>query len=75
MYKKDKERILAKFEPIIEEFNTVLTEINDLNAKYEEEYNRYTIPYHRENFDEDDEVKRNCEITLEIFYTVHTLQV
>ena len=58
MYKKDKERILAKFEPIIEEFNTVLTEINDLNAKYEEEYNRYTIPYHRENFDEDDEVKR-----------------
>ena len=33
---KDKERILAKFEPIIEEFNTVLTEINDLNAKYEE---------------------------------------
>ena len=72
---KDKERILAKFEPIIEEFNTVLTEINDLNAKYEEEYNRYTIPYHRENFDEDDEVKGNCEITLEIFYTVHTLQV
>ena len=58
MYKKDKERILAKFKPIIEEFNTVLTEINDLNAKYEEEYNRYTIPYHRENFDEDDEVKR-----------------
>ena len=58
LYKKDKERILAKFEPIIEEFNTVLTEINDLNAKYEEEYNRYTIPYHRENFDEDDEVKR-----------------
>lgn len=58
LYKKDKERILAKFKPIIEEFNTVLTEINDLNAKYEEEYNRYTIPYHRENFDEDDEVKR-----------------
>ncbi|QFR06406.1 pathogenicity island protein [Staphylococcus haemolyticus] len=58
LYKKDKERILAKFEPIIEEFNTVLTEINDLNAKYEEEYNRYTIPYHRENFDEDDEVKK-----------------
>lgn len=58
LYKKDKERILAKFEPIIEEFNTVLTEINDLNAKYEEEYNRYTIPYHRENFDENDEVKR-----------------
>ena len=28
-----------------------------------------------ENFDEDDEVKGNCEITLEIFYTVHTLQV
>ena len=58
LYKKDKEHILAKFKPIIEEFNTVLTEINDLNAKYEEEYNRYTIPYHRENFDEDDEVKR-----------------
>lgn len=58
LYQKDKERILAKFEPIIEEFNTVLTEINDLNAKYEEEYNRYTIPYHRENFDENDEVKR-----------------
>lgn len=58
LYKQDKEHILAKFKPIIEEFNTVLTEINDLNAKYEEEYNRYTIPYHRENFDEDDEVKR-----------------
>ncbi|MEJ7439145.1 pathogenicity island protein [Staphylococcus hominis] len=58
LYKKDKEKLLAKFKPIIEEFNTVLTEINDLNAKYEEEYNRYTIPYHRENFDEDDEVKR-----------------
>ena len=58
LYLEDKERILAKFKPIIEEFNTVLTEINDLNAKYEEEYNRYTIPYHKENFDEDDEVKR-----------------
>ena len=53
---------ISKIEPIVREFNKVLTEINDLNAKYEEEYNRYTIPYHRENFDEDDEVKRNCEI-------------
>ena len=70
---KDKERILAKFKPIIEEFNTVLTEINDLNAKYEEEYNRYTIPYHRKTLMKMSE--KNCEITLEIFYTVHTLQV
>lgn len=58
LYKQDKEHILAKFKPIIEEYNKVVDEINDLNSKYEEEYNRYTIPYHRENFDEDDEVKR-----------------
>lgn len=58
LYKKDKEHILAKFKPIIEEYNKVVDEINDLNSKYEEEYNRYTIPYHRENFDKDDEVKR-----------------
>ncbi|MGJ0165761.1 pathogenicity island protein [Staphylococcus hominis] len=58
LYKQDKEHILAKFKPIIEEYNKVVDEINDLNSKYEEEYNRYTIPYHRENFDKDDEVKR-----------------
>lgn len=58
LYKKDKERIFAKFEPIIEEFNKVIDEVEDLNARYKDEFMRYTNPYHIENFDEDDEVKR-----------------
>ena len=75
LYKEDKQRLLEKFYPIIEEFNKVLKEIDDLNAKYEDEYLRYANPYYNENFDEDDEVKRNCEIISEIFYIVHILQV
>ncbi|MCH4516556.1 pathogenicity island protein [Staphylococcus haemolyticus] len=58
LYQEDKERILAKFEPIIEEFNKVIDEVEDLNARYKDEFMRYTNPYHIENFDEDDEVKR-----------------
>lgn len=58
LYKEDKQRLLEKFYPIIEEFNKVLKEIDDLNAKYEDEYLRYANPYYNENFDEDDEVKR-----------------
>ena len=75
MYQEDKERILAKFEPIIEEFNKVIDEVEDLNARYKDEFMRYTNPYHIENFDEDDKVKGNCEIILEMFYIVRILQV
>lgn len=58
LYQEDKERILSKFGPIIEEFNKVIDEVEDLNARYKDEFMRYTNPYHIENFDEDDEVKR-----------------
>lgn len=34
LYKNDKERILAKFEPIIEEYNKVVDEIAALNDEY-----------------------------------------
>ena len=58
----------------MEEYNKVLKEIDELNVKYEKEYLRYANPYYNENFNEDDEVKENCEIILEIFYTVHLFQ-
>lgn len=58
LYQEDKKRILAKFGPIIEEYNKVVDEINDLNTEYEAEYLRYTNPYYKENFDKDDGVKR-----------------
>ena len=58
LYKKDKEKLLAKFYPIMEEYNKVLKEIDELNVKYEREYLRYANPYYNENFNEDDEVKR-----------------
>lgn len=58
LYKKDKEKLLAKFYPIMEEYNQLLKEVDDLNAKYENEYLRYANPYYKENFDKDDEVKR-----------------
>ena len=58
LYKEDKERILAKFGPIIEEYNKVVDEIEALNDEYEYEYLRYANPYYNENFNEDDEVKR-----------------
>ncbi|BGE83472.1 pathogenicity island protein [Staphylococcus petrasii] len=58
LYKKDKEKLLAKFYPIMEEYNKVLKEIDELNVKYENEYLRYSAPYYKENFNKDDEVKR-----------------
>lgn len=58
LYKKDKEKLLAKFYPIMEEYNKVLKEIDELNVKYENEFLRYANPYYNENFNEDDEVKR-----------------
>ena len=42
----------------MEEYNKVLKEIDELNVKYEKEYLRYANPYYNENFNEDDEVKR-----------------
>ena len=45
MYKKDKERILAKFEPIVEEYNKVVDEIAALNDEYEIEFDRFVRVY------------------------------
>lgn len=58
LYQEDKEEVLAKFKPIIAEYNKVIDEINDLNAAYKEEFLRYTNPYYVESFDKNDEVKR-----------------
>lgn len=57
LYKKDKERILAKFEPIVEEYNKVIDEIAALNDEYEYEFYRFVGPYDKENFEKDKEVR------------------
>ncbi len=57
LYKNDKERILAKFEPIIEEYNKVVDEIAALNDEYEYEFYRFVEPYDKENFEKDKEVR------------------
>ncbi len=57
LYKKDKERILAKFKPIIEEYNKVVDEIAALNDEYEYEFYRFVGPYDKENFEKDKEVR------------------
>lgn len=57
LYKNDKERILAKFEPIIEEYNKVIDEIAALNDEYEYEFYRFVGPYDKENFEKDKEVR------------------
>lgn len=55
LYKKDKERILAKFGPIIEQYNKVVDEIAALNDEYE--FYRFVGPYDKENFEKDKEVR------------------
>ncbi len=57
LYKNDKERILAKFEPIIEEYNKVVDEISKLNDEYEIEFDRFVQVYDKENFEKDREVR------------------
>ncbi|MGX0195510.1 pathogenicity island protein [Staphylococcus haemolyticus] len=57
LYKKDKERILAKFGPIIEQYNKVVDEIAALNDEYEYEFYRFVGPYDKENFEKDKEVR------------------
>ena len=57
LYKKDKERILAKFEPIVEEYNKVVDEIAALNDEYEIEFDRFVRVYDKENFEENKEVR------------------
>ncbi|MCH4390616.1 pathogenicity island protein [Staphylococcus haemolyticus] len=57
LYKKDKERILAKFESIVEEYNKVVDEIAALNDEYEYEFYRFVGPYDKENFEKDKEVR------------------
>lgn len=57
LYKKDKERILAKFEPIVEEYNKVVGEIAALNDEYEIEFDRFVRVYDKENFEKDKEVR------------------
>ncbi|MCG1085149.1 pathogenicity island protein [Staphylococcus capitis] len=57
LYKKDKERILAKFEPIVEEYNKIANEISKLNDEYEIEFDRFVRVYDKENFEKDEEVR------------------
>ncbi|WP_251943552.1 pathogenicity island protein [Staphylococcus sp. Marseille-Q5304] len=57
LYKKDKERILAKFEPIVEEYNKILNEISELNDEYEIEFDRFVRVYDKENFEKDKEIR------------------
>lgn len=57
LYKKDKERILAKFEPIVREYNKVVGEIAALNDEYEIEFDRFVRVYDKENFEKDKEIR------------------
>lgn len=57
LYKKDKERILAKFEPIVEEYNKIINEISKLNDEYEIEFDRFVRVYDKENFEKDKEIR------------------
>ncbi|MDU0442739.1 pathogenicity island protein [Staphylococcus haemolyticus] len=57
LYKKDKEHILAKFEPIVREYNKVVGEIAALNDEYEIEFDRFVRVYDKENFEKDKEVR------------------
>ena len=57
LYQEDKERILSKFGPIIEEYNKVVDEIEALNDEYEYEFYRFVKPYDKENFEKDKEVR------------------
>lgn len=57
LYEDEKQELIAKFEPIIEQYNDIIDEINDLNELYTEEFERYAIPYRRENFDEDSQIR------------------
>lgn len=57
LYQEDKERILSKFGPIIEEYNKVVDEIEALNDEYEYEFHRFVGPYDKENFEKDKEVR------------------
>lgn len=57
LYQEDKERILAKFKSIIEEYNKVVDEIAALNDEYEIEFDRFVRVYDKENFEKDREVR------------------
>lgn len=57
LYQEDKKRILAKFGPIIEEYNKVVDEIAALNDEYEIEFDRFVRVYDKENFEKDREVR------------------
>lgn len=57
LYQNDKERILSKFKPIIDEYNKVIDEIEMLNDKYEDEFYRYVKLYDLEDFEEDNEAR------------------
>ena len=57
LYQEDKERILAKFKPIIEEYNKIINEIAALNDEYEIEFERFVRVYDKENFEKDREVR------------------
>lgn len=57
LYKNDKERILSKFEPIVEEYNKIANEISKLNDEYEIEFDRFVRVYDKENFEKDEEVR------------------
>lgn len=57
LYQNDKERILSKFKPIIDEYNKVIDEIEALNDEYEDEFYRYVKLYDLEDFEEDNEAR------------------
>ena len=57
LYKKDKERILAKFKPIVVEYNKIINEISKLSDEYEIEFDRFVRVYDKENFEKDKEIR------------------
>lgn len=61
LYQEDKERILAKFKPIIEEYNKIINEIAALNDGYEIEFDRFVRVYDKESFEKDREVREEIK--------------
>lgn len=72
LYQEDKERILAKFKPIIEEYNKIINEIAALNDEYEMEFDRFVRVYDKENFEKDREVRAEIK-TISVLISIQIM--
>ncbi|WP_251517752.1 pathogenicity island protein [Staphylococcus sp. Marseille-Q6910] len=61
LYNDEKQDVLNKLQDVVEEYNALMDKVNDINARYRDEYHEFALLYNAEDIREKESLKRELK--------------